>query len=81
MKPTNLDYPSMLKEVRRQLALSQKHLSQKDLDRELGVSYATVNRRENEQSEPSKLARSQLDAFCQRMKETGILNLTEAGCG
>ena len=42
MKPINPDYPLLVKEVRRQLALSQE-----DLARELGVSYATVNRWEN----------------------------------
>ena len=45
MKPMHTDYPSLVKEVRRQLALSQE-----DLARELGVSYATVNRWENAQS-------------------------------
>jgi len=74
MKTINPDYPALVKEVRRQLALSQE-----DLARELGVSYATVNRWENGQSKPSKLAKAQLDAFCERMKEAGILNLTEAG--
>jgi len=39
MKPVHPDYPSMIKEIRRQLAISQE-----DLARELGVSYATVNR-------------------------------------
>jgi DNA-binding transcriptional regulator YiaG len=76
MKRTTPDYPSMVKEVRRQLALSQE-----DLARELGVSYATVNRWENGQSKPSKLARAQLDPFCQRMKEAGILDLPEIGRG
>ena len=70
MKPIHPDYPSMIKEVRRQLALSQE-----DLARELGVSYATVNRWENGQSKPSKLARAQLDAFCERMQKAGMLIL------
>jgi transcriptional regulator with XRE-family HTH domain len=52
-------------------------LSQEDLARELGVSYATVNRWENSQAKPSKLARAQLDAFCGRMIEDGMLELTE----
>jgi DNA-binding transcriptional regulator YiaG len=39
MKPIHPDYPSLIKEVRRRLAISQE-----DLARELGVSYATVNR-------------------------------------
>lgn len=70
MKPIHPDYPSMIKEVRQQLALSQE-----DLARELGVSYATVNRWENGQSKPSKLARAQLDAFCERMQKAGMLIL------
>lgn len=76
MKPINPDYPSMIREVRRQLALSQE-----DLARELGVSYATVNRWENGLSKPSKLAMAQLDAFCERMHEAGVLSLPEADRG
>jgi DNA-binding transcriptional regulator YiaG len=72
MKPISQDYPSLVKEVRRQLALSQE-----DLARELGVSYATVNRWENRLSKPSKLARVQLNAFCKRMIEAEMLNLPE----
>ncbi|MFP4452263.1 MAG: helix-turn-helix domain-containing protein [Desulfobacterales bacterium] len=70
------DYPLLLKEIRRQLAISQE-----DLARELGVSYATVNRWENSLSKPSKLARAQLDAFCERMQAAGVLNLAENGHG
>jgi len=70
MKPIHPNYPSLVKEVRQQLALSQE-----DLARELGVSYATVNRWENGQAKPSKLARAQLDAFCERMQEAGMLTL------
>jgi DNA-binding transcriptional regulator YiaG len=66
------DYPSFIKEVRRQLSISQE-----DLARELGVSYATVNRWENGQAKPSKLARAQLDAFCKQMQTAGLLDLTE----
>ena len=71
MKPMHTDYPSLVKEVRRQLALSQD-----DLARELGVSYATVNRWENGLSKPSKLARAQLDIFCKRMMRSGRLKLS-----
>ena len=66
--------PALVKGVRRQSAMS--HLARK-----LGVSYATVNRWENGQAKPSKLARAQLDAFCERMQEAGMLNLPEAGRG
>jgi DNA-binding transcriptional regulator YiaG len=45
MKPSHPAYPSLVKELRRQLALSQE-----DLARELGVSYATDNRWENGQA-------------------------------
>ena len=72
MKSIHPNYPSLVKEVRRQLSISQE-----DLARQLGVSYATVNRWENGQSKPSKLARAQLDAFCGRMIEDGMLDLTE----
>jgi DNA-binding transcriptional regulator YiaG len=71
MKLIDPDYPSLVKEVRRQLALSQE-----DLARELGVSYATVNRWENALSKPSKLARAQLDAFCIKMTRQGRLELS-----
>ena len=76
MKFIQPDYPSLVKEVRRQLSISQE-----DLARELGVSYATVNRWENGQAKPSKLARAQLDAFCERMQVAGVLDLTESGHG
>lgn len=62
--------PEMLREVRKQLGLSQE-----DLARELGVSFASVNRWENRQASPSKLARAQIDMFCTEMTEQGRLNL------
>jgi len=71
MKPIHPDYPSLAKEVRRQLAFSQD-----DLARELGVSYATVNRWEDGLSKPSKLARAQLYAFCEWMQKEGFLVLS-----
>lgn len=63
------DLPALVKEVRRQLSLSQESLA-----RELGVSFATVNRWENSHVKPSKLARAQLDAFCSKMIKPGKLN-------
>ena len=62
---------ALLKEVRKQLALSQE-----DLARELGVSFATVNRWENEKSKPSKLAKAQFDNFCAKMIRQGKLKLS-----
>jgi putative transcriptional regulator len=76
MKPIHPDYLSLIKKVRRQLALSQE-----DLARELGVSYATVNRWENGLSKSSKLARAQLDAFCEQMQAAGMLSLSGVGRG
>lgn len=76
MKFIQPDYATLVKEVRRQLAISQE-----DLARELGVSYATVNRWENGLVKPSKLARVQLDSFCERMKRAGILDLSEKKYG
>ena len=74
MKPIHPNYPSLVKEVRRQLSISQE-----DLARELGVSYATVNRWENGLAKPSRLARVQLNSFCERMEAAGMLNLSEIG--
>ena len=64
------DYPVLVKEVRRQLALCQE-----DLARELGVSYTTVNRWENGQSNPSRMARALFHSFCEKMIECGKLVL------
>jgi len=67
------NYPALVKEVRRQLALSQE-----DLARELGVSYTTINRWENGQSQPSKMAKVLFDSFCEKMTEQGNLDLPES---
>ena len=64
--------PALVKDIRRQLTLSQE-----DLARQLGVSYATVNRWENRQSKHSKIAKAQLDDFCKRMTSRGKLALPE----
>lgn len=58
--------------IRQQLAISQE-----DLARQLGVSYATVNRWENGHSKPSRLARAQLNIFCENMIARGRLVLGE----
>ena len=66
------DFRTLVKEVRSQLGLTQE-----DFARELGVSYATVNRWENGQYKPSKLAKAQFLAFFERMRKKGKLKLTE----
>ena len=70
MQTDRQDLPALVKEVRRQLSLSQE-----DLARELGVSFATVNRWENRAVQPSKLAKAQLDNFCAKMTRQGKLKL------
>lgn len=57
------NFPETVKEVRRQLALSQEELAHA-----LGVSFATVNRWENGKTVPSKLAQRQFERFCKQKK-------------
>ena len=70
MARKNISYPSFLKKLREQLDLSQEALAH-----EIGVSFATVNRWENAQAKPSRLAKAQLDEFCIRMIEKGKVKL------
>lgn len=65
-------FPELVKEVRRQLGISQEELAH-----ELGVSFATINRWENGKTTPFKLARKQFDAFCEKMSKQGKLKLLE----
>jgi len=62
------DYAALVRKAREQLGLSQE-----DFAHQLGVSFATINRWENEQVKPSRLARVQIDAFCARMAKDGRL--------
>jgi len=63
-------FPVLVREVRRQLGISQEELAH-----ELGVSFATINRWENGKTIPFKLARMQFDAFCETMAAQGKLYL------
>ena len=67
----SLEFSELVKEVRRQLELSQE-----DLARKLDVSFSTVNRWENGKSSPSKLAKKQFDAFISKMRKQGRLEKT-----
>ena len=58
------NFPEQVKNVRRQLGLSQEELAHA-----IGVSFATVNRWENRKTLPSKLARRQFEQIC---KEKGV---------
>lgn len=57
-----------IKSLREQLRISQE-----DLAKELGVSFATVNRWENNKTQPSKLARKQLEQFINSQQQQGTL--------
>ncbi len=48
--------PQLLKSLRKDLGLSQEELAQR-----LGVSFTSVNRWENGQTKPSKLAKRQIE--------------------
>jgi transcriptional regulator with XRE-family HTH domain len=61
-------FPELLRQIRSELGISQE-----DLSRKLGVSFATVNRWEAGKTSPSRLARAQFDGFCRRMVEAGKL--------
>ena len=63
-------FPKLVKEVRRQLGISQEELAH-----ELGVSFATINRWENGKTAPFKLARAQFDTFCEKMAAAKKLRL------
>ena len=60
------DLPKLLKSLRQQLGLSQEELAQR-----LGVSFTSVNRWENQQTKPSKLARRQIEALCKEAPTQG----------
>ncbi len=70
MRAKKQGLPDLIRDIRQQVALSQE-----DLARQLNVSYATINRWENAHTRPSKLAKSQLEAFCARMVQRGKLTL------
>ena len=59
-------FSKLIKEVRKQLGLSQEDLAHK-----LGVSFATINRWENGKTSPSKLAKAQFDSYLSQMKREG----------
>lgn len=58
-----MEFSEKLKQVRKVLNLSQKALA-----KELGVSFATVNRWENSQFEPNYRAIKKFEEFCKSRK-------------
>ena len=67
------DFSILVKEVRRQLGLSQEALAQ-----ELRVSYATINRWENGRARPSPLAMQRIEELLRSMGDDGV-DLLERG--
>lgn len=63
-----MKYCEFIKRVRKQLNYTQKELAEA-----LDVSYATVNRWENNQALPSKLAIKSLLDFC----ENNFIDITD----
>lgn len=68
MALSSADFSTKVKSVRQKLALSQE-----DLAKALGVSFATVNRWENGKTNPSKLARNQFEQFYAQQEKQGLL--------
>lgn len=64
MKGSDDDISKRIKSIRLYLGLSQEELAQL-----LGVSFTSVNRWENEQTKPSKLARQQIDILCKKTEK------------
>ena len=56
-----MDFAEKVKCVRAQLYLSQERLAH-----ELGVSFATINRWENRNYQPSRLAKKAFEEFCEK---------------
>lgn len=56
-----MSFSEKVKHVRTELKLSQE-----DLARELGVSFATINRWENGSYNPSRLAKKAFNDFCKK---------------
>ncbi len=54
-----MEFDSIVKQVRKELGLSQEQLA-----RELSISFSTVNRWENGKSKPSPMAKELFFSFC-----------------
>lgn len=58
-----MDYSALIKKIRNELLISQT-----DLAKMLGVSFASVNRWENKKTEPTLKARRAIREICKRHK-------------
>lgn len=54
-----MEYANTIKELRKRYSLSQE-----DFARELGVSFASINRWERGKTRPSKMALKAIEEFC-----------------
>lgn len=63
-------FPKLIKYVR-----SQLNLTQEELAHELGVSFSTINRWENDQTKPMKIALKQFIIYCEQQAEQKKLDL------
>lgn len=68
------DYSKHIKSLRQKLGLSQEELAHK-----LGVSFTSVNRWENGQTKPSKLAKKQIDLLSKKTEKLKDLVGAENG--
>ena len=59
MRGMNMDFKEKIRRVRVEVGYSQEQLA-----RELGVSFATINRWENGKSEPRQIALNTFEHFC-----------------
>lgn len=64
------EFSAVVKSVRTRLKMSQEELA-----RELGVSFATVNRWENSRTKPSQLAQRQFESFREVMRNGGAAGM------
>jgi putative transcriptional regulator len=63
MNQKQQSFAAQVKKARQKLGYSQKRMA-----KELGVSFATVNRWENKHTEPSQLALRQFERLCEDYK-------------
>ena len=64
--------PERIKEIRKRLNLSQEEFAKK-----LGVSFTSVNRWENGQTKPSKLAQRQILNLLEHIREYATSDTTD----
>ncbi len=67
-----MEYANTIKELRKRYSLSQE-----DFARELGVSFASINRWERGKTRPSKMALKAIEEFC--IKHNVTYNTMDGG--